>query len=124
MKNFGVIPYKYKLMGSSPRILPVSYGTSINFTKRFLRERIYAHLGNYLKDKGYAIIDIDLVSCFTSILLGLFPEELSLVREAVDNQGLWKYLEDEFHRNGKGDLFKKGPAREGMCILLFLRRRN
>nr|YP_009478058.1 hypothetical protein AnanMp22 [Anthoceros angustus]AVP12834.1 hypothetical protein AnanMp22 [Anthoceros angustus] len=111
---FGVIPYKYKSMGISPRILPVSYGESINFSKRFLREKVYAHLGCSLRDKGLVIIDLDLVSCFTSILLGLFPEELSLVRKAVDH-GLWKYLEEEFHRNGKGgDLFKKGPVK--ICV--------
>lgn len=102
--NTSVVPYKYKPMGLSPRILPQGYGESFNSVKRFLRSKAYTHVC----PRGYVILDIDLKSCYTSILLGLFPLELFAIRKAVD-KGLWKHLEQQFIESGREGLFNK-PA--------------
>ena len=41
----GCIPKKYTHMSLSPRIIPVSYGTTINFTKKAVRNACYNDLG-------------------------------------------------------------------------------
>jgi hypothetical protein len=38
MKCRGIIPFSYKSMGISPRILPVTYGETINSVKRITRD--------------------------------------------------------------------------------------
>jgi hypothetical protein len=45
VKN-GAIPTRYKAMGSSPRIMPVAFGHSINAVKSRLREEYYKQLAN------------------------------------------------------------------------------
>jgi len=102
--NTSVVPYHYKPMGLSPRVLPQGYGDSFNSVKRFLRSKAYSHIC----PRGYVILDIDLKSCYTSILLGLFPLELFAIRKAVD-KGLWKHLEQQFIESGREGLFNK-PA--------------
>lgn len=102
--NTSIVPYKYKPMGLSPRLLPQNYGDSFNSVKRFLRSKAYSHIC----PQGYVILDIDLKSCYTSILLGLFPLELFAIRKAVD-MGLWKHLEAQFVQSKRQALFNK-PA--------------
>lgn len=78
-RQFGVIPYSYKQMGVSPRLLPVSYGKSINHCKRALRHQAYEQLGHFFRQKGFVLLDLDLTSGYTSILLGLFPQDLEAI---------------------------------------------
>jgi hypothetical protein len=75
-----------KRMGVSPRILPVGYGETINSTKRVVRNECYRYLSKARPD--YVIADIDLVSCYTSILLGLLPQETKAIQKAIEGQGL------------------------------------
>jgi hypothetical protein len=82
----GAIPFVYKRMGVSPRILPVGYGETINSTKRVVRNECYRYLSKARPD--YVIADIDLVSCYTSILLGLLPQETKAIQKAIEGQGL------------------------------------
>lgn len=105
--KFGAIPYTYKQMGLSPRIIPQSYGKSFNSTKRIVREATYKYLGASLRSEGYSIIDFDLVSCYTSILLGLYPQELRSIQLAVETIGIWNYIRNEFVQRGKEQAFNK-----------------
>jgi hypothetical protein len=43
--------------------------------------------------KGYTILDLDLNSCCTSVVLGLFPGELNNIRKALAGKNLCKELE-------------------------------
>ena len=114
LKSFGGIPYSYKTMGTSPRILPVSYGDSINSAKRVVREYVYTLMGKELLEKGYQIVDLDLKSCYTSILLGLYPQETRRLQFAIEKVGLWKYIQEEFKRNGRGDRYNKAAVK--ICV--------
>ncbi len=57
----------------------------------------------------YSIVDFDLKSCYTSILLGLYPEPLNAVRQAIEGPGLWNYIKSEFKKKGRMQVFNK-PA--------------
>ena len=92
IKNVGSIPSNYKVMGTSPRIIPVGYGSTINNTKKVVRDFVYSDMGRNAVKHGYVICDLDLKSCYTSILLGLYPKELKVLQRAVEGPGLWNFI--------------------------------
>lgn len=104
ISKFGAIPYKYKPLGVSPRIIPQAYGSTINSTKRLVRDKCYELMGVAALDQNYTLVDLDIVSCYTSILLGLYSDHLGAIQQAVETKGLWNYIYDEFVKNGKGDV--------------------
>jgi P4 family phage/plasmid primase-like protien len=112
--KFGGIPFKYKPLGVSPRIIPQAYGSTINSTKRLVREKCYELLGEAALDKGYILVDLDIVSCYTSILLGLYSDHLGTLQHAIETKGLWKYIQEEFLKNGKGEVFNKPAVK--ICV--------
>jgi hypothetical protein len=112
IKRNGCIPYNYKMMGNSPRIIPVNYGYSINTTKRILRDNIYDRIATL--DENYSIVDFDLKSCYTSILLGLYPKDLSALQRAIENIGLWEFIRQEFERNGVLNNYNKSAVK--VCV--------
>lgn len=112
VKTKQLVPFRYKQMGLSPRILPQNYGDTINSVKKFLRQEAYASASLHLE--GYTILDIDLKSCYTGILLGLFPTEMYRVRQAIEGSGLWNTLEEEFRASGKHALFNKPAVK--ICV--------
>ena len=103
----GIAPLSYKPLGHSPRIIPINYGENFNSVKKFLRFKAYQFIIN--RFPGCTILDVDLKSCYTSILLGLFPQKLYKIREAIEGPGLWKAMENQFSESGKKALFNK-PA--------------
>lgn len=111
-KTKTLITFKYRQMGQSPRIAPQNYGDSINSVKKFIRQKAYSHATENLQD--YIILDIDLKSCYTAILLGLFPIEMQRVRQAIEGIGLWKTFEEEFKASGKHALFNKPAVK--ICV--------
>lgn len=112
IKTYGAIPYRYKQMGNSPRILPIDYGKSINNTKRLLRHEIYKILASKLE--GYNIVDFDLKSCYTSILLGLYPKPLESIQMAIEGKGLWEFIREEFKKNGREQVYNKPAVK--ICV--------
>ena len=107
IRDKGAIPYKSKLMGLSPKIIPEDYGRTINNTKRMVREAVYTNLTSSNED--YVIIDFDLKSCYTSILLGLYPKPLEQIQKSIETVGLWEHLRKEFLAKGCIDQWNK-PA--------------
>jgi hypothetical protein len=99
-------------MGNSPRIIPINYGQTINNTKRLIRNDIYQRMASL--DKKYCIIDFDLKSCYTSILLGLYTKELSSLQVAIEQVGLWDYIKGEFERNGVLKNYNKSAVK--ICV--------
>ena len=111
-KTKTLVTFKYRQMGLSPRIAPQNYGDSINSVKKFIRQKAYSHATENLQD--YIILDIDLKSCYTAILLGLFPIEMQRVRQAIEGVGLWNTFEKEFKASGKQALFNKPAVK--ICV--------
>lgn len=105
INTYGLVPFSYKSLGVSPRIIPTNYGKSINSVKRVLREYAYSYVSERCPD--IEIIDIDLKSCYTSILLGLYPHYLGRLKSVIEEEGLWKHIEKEFERRGKMDYYSK-----------------
>lgn len=115
----GPVVSTYCMFGSSPRIGPYQYGTSYNAIKKSLRTKLVKWSANDLhKENPYTFIDIDIVSCYTSILLGLFGDKLPAVEKAVRN-GLWASIEKEFQEKGYGDVFHKPSVKIAVHSSLF-----
>jgi P4 family phage/plasmid primase-like protien len=112
--NFGAIPYTYKMMGLSPRLVPVSYGNSINSTKKIVRKTVYTLLGKLASDRGYYLVDLDLKSCYTSILLGLYPKELEVMQLAIEKVGLWNFIKEEFIKDHNENNYHKPAVK--ICV--------
>lgn len=112
LKAKTIVPFKYKQMGMSPRILPQNYGDSINSVKKFVRKEAYKAVSSQLEE--FTILDIDLKSCYTAILLGLFPTEMYRIRQAIEGSGLWNTFEEEFKASGKHALFNKPAVK--ICV--------
>ena len=113
--KFGAIPYSYKQMGVSPRISPVSYGNTINNVKRLIREEAYSYLGELANREFKAkILDLDLKSCFTSIIIGLYPQELEVLQSAIENTGLWNHIKQEFIKEKREQWYSKGSVK--ICV--------
>jgi hypothetical protein len=109
IQAYGCIPFSYKQMGLSPRILPLTYGNSINSVKRLVRDQAYEWISQQAVKQGYLLVDLDLKSCYTSILLGLYPQPLVHLQNAIEGKGLWQHIKEEFEINGQGDAYNK-PA--------------
>lgn len=113
--NFGAIPYSYKPMATSPRIYPQSYGDSVNHVKRIVREEAYSYMGEVAcREFNCKILDYDLKSCFTSLLLGLYTKELQVLQYAIEVTGLWEYIRQEFIKEGKGQWYNKKSVK--ICV--------
>lgn len=113
--EFGAIPYSYKQMGVSPRISPISYGNTVNNVKRLIREEAYSYLGEHANREFNAkILDLDLKSCFTSIIIGLYPKELEVVQSAIETTGLWNYIKQEFINEKKEQWYNKSSVK--ICV--------
>ena len=59
-------------------------------------------------------MDLDLVSCYTSILLGLYPQSLEALQAAVEGPGLWNYIQTEFKLNKRLDAYNKSAVK--VCV--------
>jgi hypothetical protein len=103
------------MMGNSPRIIPVNYGQTLNNTKKVLRENLYERMVNLIPD--YTIIDFDLKSCYTSILLGLYPAEFAELKSlqlAIEQKGLWEFIKEEFKIKGALKNYDKSAVK--ICV--------
>jgi len=105
VRTSGPIPYNYIPMLGSPRILPKNSSKTINGAKVVIREAIYQAIAD--TQPSYVVIDFDLKSCYTSILLGLYPEQLEAIQRPIEGVGLWNFIKQEYIANGKEAKFDK-----------------
>jgi hypothetical protein len=106
-------------MGTSPRIIPVSYRDSVNNIKKLLRNDAYEQLNRFtLKELSRVIVDIDIKACYLSILLGLYPQELSTLQLA-NEQGVWDFIRLEFEKWGCLEIFSKPLVKICVYAALF-----
>lgn len=83
-------------------------GKTINFCNSTTRRYLFKHIGKYIYDGfGMVLLDLDLVSCFTCILLGLYPDKLPLVHKAVNTVEIWNAIKKKFINLGKETSFHK-----------------
>jgi hypothetical protein len=81
---------QYMKMGDSPRIICVRHSLSSNAVKKPLRNAVYSLAAVQAAKDGWAIADVDLKSCYTSVLLGRIGDgRLDSYRAAVDECGIW-----------------------------------
>lgn len=113
-QKFGIIPYTYKTLGNSPRIIPQMYGSTINNAKKIVRDFGYSQIGKVAKDMGYTIVDFDITSCYMSVLVGLFTDPLLCLQKAIETVGVWNYIKEEFKRNDREKVFHKPAVK--VCV--------
>lgn len=109
INKYGIIPMRYKSLGISPRLIPVNYGKSINNVKKIIRDLAYEK--SVSLDGERVIVDLDIRSCYTSILLGLYPDHLNRIQSIIERDGLWKYIEKEFKTKRKEEYYNKGAVK-------------
>ena len=102
-----LFPKNYKQLGISPRIQPTKSGTTLNSAKKFIRNLVFEEMAEILRDDEMVILDLDLVSCYTGIVCGLYPNQLIHIPEALRGEGLWKSFETQFKDMGKHELYNK-----------------
>lgn len=113
--QYGSIPYVYKRMGVSPRIIPVNYGDTLNNTKKILRQEVFSIMNKEANNSfNMTIVDFDIKSCYTSILIGLYPKPLQVIQEAIEGKGLWNYIKEEFDKKNRSHLFNKPAVK--ICV--------
>ena len=114
LRKKGAIPYKWTDCGVSPRLIPFSYGDTINFTKKVVRDAAYEIMGKEANKHGFTIVDIDITSCYLGILLGLSSGELHGIQLIVENSNIWVEIKKQFEEAGRGHLFNKRAVK--ICV--------
>ena len=97
----------YKQLGVSLRIQPTKFSCTVKSAKKFIRNFLFQEMAGVLKENEMVVLDVDLVSCYTSIVCGLYPSELFYIPEALKGVGIWASLEKQFIDMGKPELYNK-----------------
>lgn len=120
LEKHGITIYAYKSSGILSRILLVNYKNTINFFNKAFRSYLFTKLGNYM-DHTYdmVLLDLDIVSCYTCVLLGLYPDKLPLISQAVRSGSIWNSLKQEFIDRGKGEVYNKTYAKAYFYSVIF-----
>jgi len=116
IKKNGLIPFKYKTLGISPRIIPTKYSETINSIKGVVRNFFYKKIAEskICSESSYVIVDFDLRSCFLSILIGLYPSYLNRLGIIIKGKGIWEYIRNNFVRNKKEHVYDKSGVK--ICL--------
>ena len=61
-----------------------------------------------------ALIDFDLKSCYTSVILGLFHEDLNYVQMALEDKALWETIRRSFEDQNQGKACHKPAVK--VCV--------
>lgn len=72
-----------------------------------------------LKEHGMVILDLDLASCYTTALIGMYPNKLLRVKLAVESGSIWESLNKEFIKMGKGEYDKKPYVKACFYSVIF-----
>lgn len=116
----GIAIYSYRELGGSPRIQPTNYKYAINGMNKSFRNMMFMRIGDFLVSQHQMVIlDLDLVSCYTTVLIALFPLKLIRVKRAVEAGSIWEALREEFVRLGKGEYYKKPYVKACFYSVIF-----
>ena len=119
LRKSGCFPKEYKQMGISPRILPTEYGKSINSTKKLVRRYGYRLAASAFAKSGYKLVDVDIRSAYTTVLMGLYPTALQRMRRILRDTSLWDSIKEDFRMEGKVEFFDKAAVKVCVYASLF-----
>lgn len=101
------------LFDHSPRIQPLDPAKSANGVKREVKALAFKHVAKFLNKKGYVLLDIDIKSCFMSMLLGLYPDLLQNFKKKIEG-GVWNYFKESVVSAGKEVSYNKSIVK--VCL--------
>ena len=123
---------KYMVINRAPMKL-VGQGTEISVREpvvrfhttrgKLIRTKCYEVLGQYLSQilgTKMVILHLDLPSCSSSILAGLYPNPLPTIEALIERHGLWSSMRAEMEANGQGHLYNEGIVKQCAYASLFL----
>lgn len=91
MSSEGPLPYEYKLMSpASPRV----YGRGVD-NLFYCRKEMRLHAM-----EGIGFKDVDLENCHANIALGLWGDQLPILKECLSQGSLWQHYEEYFESKG------------------------
>lgn len=96
-----------KALRASSKIIPTGYGKSLNGRNKVFRNLILDKMVSEAMKNKMIIFDLDLVSCYLSILIGLFSKKLYYINAALKTGRIWKFIENEFKNIGKSEVYHK-----------------
>lgn len=131
-----MLSYQMQSMGDSSRFMPLDTKYAVNNYKKPVARLGLKLMALAAAKRGFTIIDLDLKSCYASTILGLWPQEVTLLKKALEKGGLWDYIEQEFDSWGrKSDYVKPyvkaavyascfGGGFKGLKNVILERKRN
>lgn len=118
VKKSGAFPDKYRSLGQSPRITPNNTRHLTSVSSK-VRNYVYNYIVNSPYGDNYKLVQFDLRSCFTHILLGLYPNATNHLLKVLDKGSIWAHIEEQFKLANKHDLYDKGCAKVSLYAPLF-----
>lgn len=108
LEKTGMLSYTMQSLGDSPRFQPLDTKYAVNNYKKLVARLGLQLMALEANKKGFTIVDLDLKSCYASTILGLWPQEATVLKKALEKGSLWDYIEEEFSGWGrKQDYVKK-----------------
>lgn len=86
-----------------------------------LRAVYFKEIGNALP--GYVVCDLDMKSCYISLLVALYPETTLFLKEPL-KQGMWRYMEKVYSEAKSSVPFNKSFAKVCVYASFFQGGRN
>ncbi len=77
----------YQSLRNSPRGNPVDYGMKLNNVCGTLTDYFLGEASSIYKEYDMIILDVDRVSWYTTVLIGLYPDRLPHIKHAVQTKG-------------------------------------
>ena len=107
LEKTGMISCDMQSMGDSPRYMPLDTKYAVNNYKKPVARLGLQLMALEASKMGYTILDLDLKSCYASTILGLWPQEVTSLKAAVEKGSIWIYIEEEFDEWERKDAYVK-----------------
>ena len=111
--HYSGIRFEYKMAGAgaSPRIIPAACVDTIYYAETIVRACCYYQLTHHVFEQHQMVVlDVDLMSCDSSMVLGLSPKPLQALQSAAEGPGLlWSSIEAQMEANERGAAYHQ-PA--------------
>lgn len=106
-------PRGFAHLGTSPRIRPIKISrvNAMLTSPKPLRALYFDEISSALP--GYVVCDLDMKSCYISLLVALYPEKTKFL-ELPLKEGMWKYMERLHKQSGHSLTFNKSFAK--VCV--------
>ena len=119
LSKTGMIHNEMQSLGDSPRIQPLDTKYATNGFKKPVARLGLQLMAIEAKKRGHTILDLDLKSCYASTILGLYPQQVTLLKKALEKGGLWNYIEEEFDSWGRKEDYVKSYVKAAVYASCF-----